>query len=140
MSLEQPGPRERLAAHLTLVAQVVREHVHRQGRHAHVHLVADGALFSICRIEGAVGLPMAGEVAAGGVVLPTLRAHVLGLRLQSWWGAADHNNAADVVNGGRLEAIESGDGSDCEQRRLFRTAIAGKEGLVGVGGCGFAAG
>ena len=80
---------------------------------------------------------MAGEVAAGGVVLPTLRAHVLGLRLQSLWGAADHNNAADVVNGGR---IESGDGSDCERRRLFRTAIAGKEGLVGVGGCGFAAG
>ena len=38
VALEQPGPGEGLPAQLTPVVEAVREHVHGQGRHAHVVL------------------------------------------------------------------------------------------------------
>ena len=104
MSLEQPGPRKRLTAHVTLVAEVVREHVHRQGRHAHVHLPAHTALFRALRVQRFVRLLVAREVAARGVVFTTFRAAILGL-------------------GGQLKFKEL----------LFGAAVASKEGLVGVG-------
>ena len=50
------------------------EHVHRQGRHAHVELVADVARLRCLRGEFAVGLLVAGKIGAGGKVLSTLRA------------------------------------------------------------------
>ena len=38
MSLQQPGPGESFATNLALVAEVVCEDVHGEGRHANVHL------------------------------------------------------------------------------------------------------
>jgi len=45
--LQQPGPGERFATNLALVAEVVGEDVHGEGRHADVHLVTDRALLGI---------------------------------------------------------------------------------------------
>ena len=47
VSVEQPGSREALAADVAGVGEVVGEHVHAEGRHAHVHLVADLALLGV---------------------------------------------------------------------------------------------
>ena len=85
MPLEQPGPGESFATKFTLVIEVVGEDVHGEGRHADVHLAADVALLRVGRVEAAVSLPVAGEVAAGGVVLTTLGAGVL------WLALLDHN-------------------------------------------------
>ena len=49
------------------------EHVHRQGRHAHVELVADVARLRRLRGELAVGLLVTGKIGAGRKVLSTLR-------------------------------------------------------------------
>ena len=48
------------------------EHVHRQGRHAHVELVADVARLRCLRGELAVGLLVAGKIGAGRKMLSTL--------------------------------------------------------------------
>jgi hypothetical protein len=69
VALQQPRTGEGLAAHVALMGQVVGEHVHGQGWHAHVHLVTYWALLGVVGVEGAMGLPMAREVAAGGVML-----------------------------------------------------------------------
>ena len=45
------------------------EHVHRQGRHAHVELVADVARLRCLRGELAVGLLVSGQVGARGKML-----------------------------------------------------------------------
>ena len=79
MPLEQPGPGESFATKFTLVIEVVGEDVHGEGRHADVHLAADVALLRVGRVEAAVSLPVAGEVAAGGVVLATVGTRVLRL-------------------------------------------------------------
>jgi hypothetical protein len=42
VSLQQPGPGESLAAHITLVTEIVCKDVHRQGWRAHIQLVALG--------------------------------------------------------------------------------------------------
>jgi len=47
VSLQQPGPGESFATNLALVAEVVCEDVHGEGRHADVHLVTDRALLGI---------------------------------------------------------------------------------------------
>ncbi len=104
MPLQQPGPRERLATHLALVAQVVRQHMHRERRHAHVHLPAHRALFGALRVERLVRLLVARKVARGGVVFAALRAPILWLH-------------------GQLKFKEF----------LLGAAVAGEEGLVGVG-------
>ena len=49
------------------------EHVHRQGRHAHVELVADVARLRCLRGELAVGLLVSRQVGAGGKVLSALQ-------------------------------------------------------------------
>ena len=49
------------------------EHVHRQGRHAHVELVADVARLRCLWGELAVGLLVSRQVGAGGKMLSTLR-------------------------------------------------------------------
>ena len=78
MALKEPGAGEGLPAQLTPVVETVRQHVHGEGRHAHVVLQADGALARTARVQGPVGLLVAGQVAAGRVVLPAFRARVLG--------------------------------------------------------------
>lgn len=44
VALQQPGPREALAAILALAALVMGAHMHREGRHRHVHLFAVGTM------------------------------------------------------------------------------------------------
>ena len=73
VSVEQPGSREALAADVTGVGEAVGEHVHRQGWHAHVELVADVAGLRCLRRELAVGLLVSRQVGAGGKMLSTLR-------------------------------------------------------------------
>ena len=81
VALQQPRSRESLSTDITLVVEVVGEHMHAEGRHADVHLVADVALLGVPRVEGAVCLPVAGQVARSSVVLSTLRTGELRPRL-----------------------------------------------------------
>ena len=81
VALQQPRPGESLSTDITLVVEVVGEHMHAEGRHADVHLVADVALLGVPRVEGAVCLPVAGQVARSSVVLSTLRTGELRPRL-----------------------------------------------------------
>ena len=96
MSLQKPGPRERLATRVALVVEAVGEHVHGEGGHADVHLAADPALLGCARGEAQVSLfvpksrgaqrkylirqnALPRQIAAGGVVLATLCALILWL-------------------------------------------------------------
>ena len=72
VSVEQPGSREALATDVAGVGEAVGEHVHRQGRHAHVELVADVARLRCLWGELAVGLLVSRQVGAGGKMLSTL--------------------------------------------------------------------
>ena len=73
---EQPGAGEGLLADVALVVPVVGLHVHGQGGHACVELVANCAvLASFC-----VDLPVSGQVAARGKLLPTVVAALALLR------------------------------------------------------------
>ena len=72
VSMEKPRSREALAADVAGVGEAVGEHVHRQGRHAHVELVADVARLRRLRGELAVGLLVSRQVGAGGKMLSTL--------------------------------------------------------------------
>ena len=71
---EQPGAGEGLLADVALVVPVVGLHVHGQGGHARVELVANCATSSLLSVD----LPVSGQVAARGKLLPTVLA---GLRL-----------------------------------------------------------
>ena len=72
VALEQPRPGEGFVAHGALVAKVVGQHVHRQRWHGHVHLAADVTLLGRVGVQTPVGLLVAAQVGAGGVVLATL--------------------------------------------------------------------
>ena len=67
---EEPGPGECLGAVGTLVVPVVGLHVHRQGRHGGVVLVAHRAVPPLLCVD----LSVSGEVAAGGEIFPAVRA------------------------------------------------------------------
>jgi len=58
VTLQQPGPREHLAAYAAAVRELMREHVHRQGGHADVRLAAVNALLGRMRIDAAMRLLM----------------------------------------------------------------------------------
>ena len=77
VALQQPGTREGLPAHVTLVVEVVCEDVHGERRHGDVHLATDVTLLGIGGVEAPVGLLMPGEVGAGGVVFAALGADIL---------------------------------------------------------------
>ena len=70
---EQPGAGEGLLADVALVAPHVGLHVHGQGRHAHVELLADVARLGCLRGELAVRLLVSRQVGAGGKVLSTFQ-------------------------------------------------------------------
>lgn len=76
VSLEQPRPRELLAANAAAVRQLVREQMHRQGRHADVGLTARHALLGRLRVQAAMGLLMTRQVAGGGVLSSAFAAGV----------------------------------------------------------------
>lgn len=77
VSLQQPGPREALATEGTLAALAVRAHVHREGRHGHVHLGAVRTLARLLVCHAAVRLSVPRKVAGRAVPLPTLWARVV---------------------------------------------------------------
>ena len=77
VSLQQPGPRKGLATELTLMVQVVSENVHRQGRHADIHLVTDVALLGIVAVQTPVRLTVSRKVAASRIMFSTVTASVL---------------------------------------------------------------
>jgi len=83
VSLQKPGTRESLVTDIALVGQVVREHVHGEGGGGDVELVADVAGLGGLWTEGFVGLFVAGQVGAGGVVLAALHAVVLELLVKN---------------------------------------------------------
>ena len=72
--LQEPWTGEALSTDLALVSEGVGEHMHGQGWHAHVQLVADVASLGSLWRELPVGLLVPGQVGAGGKVLATLQA------------------------------------------------------------------
>ena len=119
----------------------MRQHVHGQRRHAHIVLQADGALARAARVQGPVGLLVAGQVAACRVVLPAFRADILGLRRCCAARRDLYNHDSAVVDFAVAAAVVAENGGDggVERGRFLGAAVAGKKGLVGVGGGGFAA-
>lgn len=77
VSLQQPGSREALAAEGALAALAVRAHVHREGRHGHVHLGAVRTLASLLVSHAAMRLSVPRKVARRAVPLPALRARIV---------------------------------------------------------------
>ena len=76
MALQQPRPAESLAAHVTLVLEVVGQQVHGHGGHGHVHLPTGWALLGHLAVQRAVRLLVAAQVGGGGVGLAALVAGV----------------------------------------------------------------
>lgn len=77
VSLEQPRSREALAAVVALAALVVRAHVHGEGGHADVELVAVGAAARLFVRRAPVRLAVTREIARRAVPLAAVRALVL---------------------------------------------------------------
>ena len=76
MALQQPGPGKCFTTELALMVEGVGEHMHREGRHADIHLVTDVALLGIVRVKAPVSLPMSGQVAACCIMFSTVTAGV----------------------------------------------------------------
>ena len=77
VALEQPRPREGLAAHVAPVVEVVGEDVHGESGHGDVAFATDVALLGVARVEAPVRLLVPREVGAGGIVLAALGADIL---------------------------------------------------------------
>lgn len=78
VALQQPGPRERLAAHRALAGQRVGANVHLEGAQRHVHLLAVLARerFSGAFAGGAVKLAVLRQPGKGRVAFAAVRALV----------------------------------------------------------------
>lgn len=76
VTLKEPRPAERLAAHVTFVLEVVGEDVHGQRRHGHVDFVTGGTLAGHLAVQASVRLLVSAEVGGGGVRLAALVAGV----------------------------------------------------------------
>lgn len=124
VALQQPRPREQLAADSARVVQFVGQQVHGQRWHTDVGLATGDALLGRLRVEAAVGLLVPGEVRRGGVLLAALGARVLGPL---------------VAAAGRRPVDGRG-----QRGLLLGAAVAHEERLVrvgdGLGGCRFAGG
>jgi hypothetical protein len=75
--LQQPRPGEAFPAEGALAALTVRAHVHTEGRHRHVDLVAVRTSPRLLVGQGPVGLPVTRQVAAGAVGLPAVSTAVV---------------------------------------------------------------
>lgn len=78
VALQQPRPREQLAADSARVVQFVGQQVHGQRWHTDVGLATGDTLLGRLRVEAAVGLLVPRKVRGGRVLLATLRAGVFG--------------------------------------------------------------
>ena len=107
MALQEPRSGKRFPAQVTLVAQVVRQHMHRERRHTHVHLPAHAALLRALRVQRFVRLLVPRKIAARRVVFAAFAAPIFGPRSR---------------------------GVQLEFEEFFLGApVAGEKGLVGVG-------
>ena len=107
MALQEPRPGKRFPAQVTFVAQIVREHVHRERGHTHVHLPAHAALLRALRVQRFVRLLVPRKIAACRVVFAAFAAAIFGPRSR---------------------------GVQLEFEEFFLGApVAGEKGLVGVG-------
>ena len=99
------------------MGEAVGEHVHRQGRHAHVELVADVARLRRLRGELAVGLLVSRQVGAGGKMLSTLRTLMDTFLLALETGATVieeqgvFGEGLDIGVGGRTRRGQGGEGA-----------------------------
>ena len=76
VALQEPGPTERLPAHVTLVLEVVSEQVHGHGGHGHVHLPAGRTFLCQLAVQRAVCLFVPAQVGRRGVGFAALVAGV----------------------------------------------------------------
>lgn len=81
MALQQPRAAKCLAAHTTLVLEVMRKYVHGQCWHGHIHLAARWALARHLAIQAAMRLLVAAQVRRCGVCFAALIACVSRARL-----------------------------------------------------------
>lgn len=63
------------------MAQIMSQDVHGQGWHGDIHLAAHMAFFGIVGIKTPMRLLMTRQIRAGGIILPTFCAGVLGFVL-----------------------------------------------------------
>ena len=68
MALQQPRPGEHLATDTAAMCQLMSQHVHRQGWHAHVRLATVDALLRGLRVDAAVCLLVPRQVRRGRVL------------------------------------------------------------------------
>ena len=133
VTLQEPGPAEMLAADRARVLEVVREHVHGEGRHGDVDLVAVRALLGVLAVQRAVRLLVAGQVGRCGVVLPALVARVP--LPASWPAHADPAAAADHAASAAEPASAPGvraSGVAVQRVAALGSPVADEEGVVGV--------
>lgn len=85
VTLQEPGPAKGFTTHCTLMLQVMGQHVHRQRRHGHVHLVAGGTLPGLLAVQAAVCLLVSAQIRRGGVRLAALSTHITTLGFAFDW-------------------------------------------------------
>lgn len=76
VSLQEPGPGEALATVGTFAALVVGSHMHREGRHRDINLIAVGTTSGFLVTQWPVCLTVSGQVAGGAVSFSAVRAAV----------------------------------------------------------------
>ena len=94
MVLQQPRSGEGLLTDVTFEVADVSLKVHRQGRHAHIELVADVASLCVVRRKCLVGLSMPRQVGGGSKKFSTLWTFLLmaAMLLLHWRPAPEHVN------------------------------------------------
>ena len=105
MALQQPGTGEGFATHIALVLVGVGQHVHVEGGHADIHLVADVAGLGVLLAHGQVGLLVSAEVGAGGKVFAALLTSVFARVV---FASIDLGSAIIVQHGVHGEGLDDG--------------------------------
>ena len=130
MALQQPRPRESLAAHGAHVRQGVRQQVHRQGRHRDVSFSAGGTGAGASRLQTAVRLLVTRQVGRRGVRLAALAAHVAAGTRRTGRGGSGF-----LADRGRFAAFGRARLAGRRRVATFGASIADEESFVRVGNC-----
>ena len=103
---EEPGPRESLGTVATLVVPAVGLHVHGQGWHGGVVLVAHSTVSALLCVD----LSVSGEVAARGEVFPAVRAVLQFVRSSLDLALSVHGQTDLQAGAGVLRVLRDGGG------------------------------
>ena len=103
---EEPGPGESLGTVATLVVPAVGLHVHGQGWHGGVVLVAHSTVSALLCVD----LSVSGEVAAGGEVFPAVRTVLQFVSSSSHLALPVHGQADLQAGAGVLRVLRDGGG------------------------------